>query len=1015
MNARTLSLLFRLLSAGSLLAFVDSAVAGSPWFTRVWQTDDGLPNNHVGAIVQGADGYLWIGTSEGLAKFDGTHFTRIPIPSADRDQYQDVQALSVSPGGGLWVAIQHEALVELNSSSAVIKSVTNNLQRNSASAVVEDEDGTVWIAYGNYFSRVQKGRVEQLGARENIPVGSVSFSGLVKDSSGNIWMAKEKRVGIFRDGRFQLMATAGYSGNRALAARLAAARTNGIWIAIGERLLRCTADGHLRDLGAFQAETHRTEASVVLEDDTGGVWIGTDNNGLFRYNQSKFEKIETSHPTILSLAEDNEGNIWVGTGGGGLDRISRSGVQLENFSNGTSQTAIQSICEGEPGIYWGVTGDGQLVRREDSQWLPMSMYPVNSEEVTCVAAGTNGSVFFGTRNRQLHCWIDGRLKTWTRKTGFVSHTVVALLWASNGDVWVGEYGTPNAVQYLHDGVLKTVSIPKKLNDPGRITSMAEDVKGNIWVGTISGSLYCIEGCHFIDESGLLPARRQPILCLYGTADGALWIGFEGFGLGRLRNGDFAEIGTVQGLDDNVISQIVADSEGWLWFGSEHGIFKVRQRELENALNDSTLRICPIRYGRNEGLSSVEADSPDIFPYASPNAIRGSDGKLFIPLRSALAVIDPLVLKEGRQRLPVFITRVTMDGKTVASSDLLESNVIDSKAQSAPLRLPAGHRHLEFSFTAVNFSAPENVHFRYRLEGFDNDWIEAETLRSADYSRLPAGNYAFEVEARNGDGPWNECARPFLMVVPPFIWETWWFRSLALIILLSFVIVIARYISFRRLQQKLKILQQQRALDQERARIARDLHDDLGGSLTEVSLLVKMLDHYQHQPQKVSGAVRQIASTVRHVNESLDQIVWAINPRNDTLPNLIGFMGQSSMEFLRNAGIKCEMDLPDHAPEWILTPEERHNLFLAVKEAINNIVRHSHADEARIQMSLEKRVLKILIQDNGCGMNGSSERYCSDGLRNMRQRMADIAGQCLIDARAGGGTSVSLTFPIRSND
>jgi signal transduction histidine kinase len=161
-------------------------------------------------------------------------------------------------------------------------------------------------------------------------------------------------------------------------------------------------------------------------------------------------------------------------------------------------------------------------------------------------------------------------------------------------------------------------------------------------------------------------------------------------------------------------------------------------------------------------------------------------------------------------------------------------------------------------------------------------------------------------------------------------------------------------------------------------------------------------------------VQQIASSVRHVNESLDQIVWAINPRNDTLPNLIGFLGQSSMDFLRNAGIKCEIDLPDYPPKYVLTPEERHNLFLTVKEAINNVVRHAQAGEVQIHMNTDDHTLKIIIRDNGRGINGQPERHGSDGLHNMRQRMADIGGKCVIDAQPGVGTCVSLTFPIRSN-
>ncbi|HEV2320576.1 MAG TPA: two-component regulator propeller domain-containing protein [Verrucomicrobiae bacterium] len=1012
-NAPPLSLLFRLLGLGALLFFASPAMAGSPWFTRVWQTDDGLPNNDVAAVVQGPDGYLWIGTPETLTKFDGAHFTKITPASTNAGEYTGVQSLGVSNGGRLWGAMQRDRIEKIFSLSSGPILGHQNLPRNSPCPVIDD-DGAVWVAFGHLCECVKNGKTEHLGFAEGIPPGNMSFSGVIRDTSGNVWTAKGKRVGILRDGQFHLVVTPGYAGNAAQTAHLAPAGTNGIWIALGERLFGCDANGHLRDLGPFETETHRTEASTTMEDHAGAVWIGTDNNGLFRYGAGKFEKIETSHPTILSLAEDNEGNIWAGTGGGGLDRISRRSVQLENLNNGASLTPIASVCEGVPGVFWGVTGDGQLACRKEGQWRPMPIYPINSEDVTCVAADTNGSVWFGTRDRTLHAWSKDQLQTWNRKTGLASHTVVALLRASNGDLWMAEYGVPNAVQYLHEGVLHTVALPKNLRSTGRITSLVQDAEGNIWAGTIVGMLFRTRGDHFIDETRQLPPGSQPILCLCATADDALWIGFKNSGVGRLKNGHFAQIGAAQGLDDNLISEIVADNDGWLWFGGEHGIFSVRQSELEQAMADATMRVRPIRFGRNEGLSSMEANSAETFPYASPNAIRGSNGRLWMPLRSGLAIIDPSVLKERDEKLPVLITRVMVDGQTIGPIRANSPNHVNG--QSAPLRLPPAHRHLQFSFTAINFSTPENVHFRYRLDGFDNQWIEgADTQRTADYSRLPPGNYHFEVEACDGDGSWNTSAVPCPLLVSPFFWETWWFRLASLIVLISCVVVIARYISFRRLHERLTVLQQQRALDQERSRIARDLHDNLGGSLTEVGLLVKMLDHHQHEPEKVKGSVRQIAATLRQVNDSLDQIVWAIDPHNDTLPHLIGFLGQSSMEFLRKAGIKCEMDLPDHPPKCLLTPEERHNLFLTVKEAINNIVRHAQAGQALIRVTVENQILRISIHDNGRGMNGQWEKFGSNGLRNMCQRMEEIGGQCLLETAPGKGTRVTLTFPIRPTE
>jgi signal transduction histidine kinase/ligand-binding sensor domain-containing protein len=995
----------RRLPCAALVAFwcagaTGSASTNSLWYARSWQTDEGLPNNHVTAIAQGADGYLWVGTPAGLLQFDGVRFVGFPFREGGGNDISGVHAISPRRAGGLWVLPSSGPLAGFDAAFSRVYLPTNGLPKGSPVGVAEDRQGALWMAYPSALYELKNGALTHLGADAGVPAAGNIFS-LVRDSAGAIWMAKGSRAGIFRDGQFQPFPIR--TATRMV--RLAAARTNGVWIATGTRLFKCDAEGKLQDFGVFEADNPRAESWALVEDRTGAVWIGTDGSGLFRRGEAGFEKITISHPYVLSLAEDREGNIWAGTAGGGLTRISLNGVQLEGLQSGPSSVAIQSICEDTNGVLWGVTQNGLLVSRVDGRWGSPFTNAASLGMVTCVAADRNGAVWIGTRNKKLHRWQNHELSTWGANEGVASHTVVGLLPSSTGALWASEIGL-SAVQCLRDGILRTVTLPA---GAGRITALAEDAAGRVWLGSASGMLMRAEGDRLVDESSLISSSRQAILCLYTTPDKALWIGYDSWGLGQLKDGHFARISTEQGLLENHISEIVGDDYGWLWFGGAGEISKIQKKELEAAMADPDAQVLPVRYGRNEGLFSVEANSVSVAPFVSPTALRSRDGHLWMPLRTAIAAVSPQPSHEDST--PVLVTRVSVDNRTVAGygEPAQPQPIANLKTLSAPLQVPAGHRKLEFEFTALSFSAPENVRFRYRLQGVDDDWLVPET-RSVSYTRLGAGSYQFRVQASDGNGPWREAETPVGILVPPLFWQTWWFRAGVVTLFTGLVIAMVRYVSFRRLRMRLRVVQQQAALDKERARIARDLHDDLGCSLTQVALTLDMAHHTAASPGGVKATFQQCSALVRQVAGSVDEIVWAINPRNDTLPYLVDYLSQFAVEFLDAAGIICSVELPENAPNLAITPEARHSLFLVAKEALNNIVRHARATEVSLTITASAKELGITFRDNGCGFACAPDNASANGLRNMRQRMEELGGRFELESKPGAGTRVSLGFP-----
>jgi ligand-binding sensor domain-containing protein/signal transduction histidine kinase len=989
--------LFFLLAFRALAAPVSAA-----WSAHVWQSDDGLPNNNVTGLAQTPDGYLWIANPGQLARFDGVNFESFPSPSLVGLNYK-VTSLLCSRAGGLWLGMDHGGLVYLDGKKPRIF-VNEGLPNLTASALTEDDEGAVWIIYGgSSICRFKDGRMTRFSKPNGLPVSPRSGCSLARDNQGRIWLATAGELDRFHDGHFE---TVLQLAPPSTPIRLASAHTGGLWICAGLQLSKYSAgEDKPVEVGTLQPDQPSTEPTVLLEDRHGAVWVGTSSSGLFRYDASGVASVPTSHGAISSLVEDREGHLWVGTGGGGLDRMQPRAIEVQDAQTGLPMQAVQSTCEDSGGVMWATTENGLLTHHEETGSWSLVSADANwpGGRATCVAADRSGAVWIGTRSHQLLCWREGHFTILGRADGLPSQVIHTLLASSTGDLWIGGE-VPESLQRLRAGHLQTFTLPPNIRV---IRAMAEDASGKIWLGTSKGTLLCVSGDQVIDETGRTTGSPLSIRCLHATADGSLWIGYVGGGVGRFKNGRFARIDSSKGLYDDVISQIVADGRGWLWFGSDHGIFKVRQQQLDDVAEGRSSLLRSIHYGRDDGLPSLQANFGD-----SPGSWRSHDGRLWIPMRTGVAVVDPEKLRDDPAPPSVLLKRLTVDDRTVAyyGGVVPVQNMIDLQGPQMPLRLEPGHRRLEFEFTALTFGAAENVHFRYRLEGIDDGWIEAGTQRSASYSRLPAGDYRFLVTACNSDGIWNEAGAALGFTVAPFFWQTWWFRLAALALFTSGAIGIGRYVSFRRLRLRLHELEQKAVLDKERARIARDIHDDLGGSLTQTILLLELIRKNCTDSTQVEAYARRISSSVRQVVQSLDEIVWAANPANDTLSSFVDYIGHFTAGFLQTANLRCRLDLPDVLPDRPLAPEVRHNLFLVLKEALNNSVRHAQASEIRLSLAVTEESLHMVIADDGRGFDHASDPVGADGLRNMRQRMEAIGGRCLIESRSGTSVLVFLPWP-----
>lgn len=956
----------------------------SGWVSRVWQMDDGLPGNDITGVAQTGDGYLWLSTHRGFIRFDGVSFQNIPLPEFPKGTYPLIRGMTMSADEQIWMALEGNLAVRFKRGGSNEFTSVRGLSNYRPLAPVVTHDGTVWIGYSDGSAcRIKDGKVKQFAAQQGL--AGVGFCCLACDAADQLWFSKAGHVGVFRNEEFIAELTL---PERVV--QIAPAKSGGIWVCSGSQLFKYKKGESLVKLGGFPPGSQSIEPSVLLEDRSGALWIGTTTAGLFRYDGTRIFRIETSHQSVVSLTEDREDSVWVGTAGGGLNRLRPRVLELENRDSGLPFETVRSVCEDDSGLLWATGENGVLARHEPEGWKIVTTnagWP--GAPATCIASDAQGTVWIGTYLGGLCSYENGVFTSIKRKDGLGSDIVRSLLMDSKGDMWIG-LESPASVQKWHQGQFQKYALPK--DNP--IRAMAEDSSGTIWMAASDGRLLRVYGDVLTNEAACVVSPPRPVRCLFATADGSLWVGYAGAGVGRFKAGHFTTIGTEQGLFDDYICSIAGDGAG-IWFGSERGIFQVRQAELDAVAEHQAERVLSMAYGRDQVLPNLEAN----YGYV-PSAIRSRDGRLYFPMRTGLAVAHPDRVQFNQIPPPVLVENMTVDGREV-----------DLKQTNGNLSLPPGHRNVEIKFTALSFVSPENVYFRHRLEGWDEGWQEESPRRSVSYSRLPAGDYTFRVMACNDARVWSKPEVLLRFKVEPFIWQTWWFILFAAVATFALIAAGVSERERRRHRRELDQLERQRLMERERTRVARDLHDDLGAGLTEIGLIGSLAQRHSVLPERTQQHLEQITLKAREMVTSLDEIVWAINPKHDSVASLGNYLCEYAQHFLELTTIRCRMEISRDLPVCSLNSEKRHSLFLAFKEALTNVVRHSQATEARIIISAHEGNLYVTVEDNGQGVPVELADAGADGMNNMSRRLEQIGGRCEVKSTPKVGTSVQFTFPL----
>jgi ligand-binding sensor domain-containing protein/two-component sensor histidine kinase len=977
--------------------------AGVPYITQVWETDDGLPQHSVTAIIQTRDGYLWLGTLNGLVRFDGLRFTVFDESNTPGLNNSRIVSLFEDRRGHLWAGTQTAGVVVIQDGQVLSKEIGLGAAEQHLTSVCEDASGAVWL----YTADGQLWRC--WGESSTVFVFGVQQPSacrvVVADEAGPLWVGTDSRLAAIAPNPAPGLLEPQVEQEAPVKQLdfLLASRGGGVW-RLADGTIRKYKDGRLdKDLGPYPWPGGRVRISAACEDHEGNLLVGTLGAGLFWFGPTgKVTRLSRgqglSHDVILSLCVDREGSLWVGTDGGGLNRVTRQVFEVLDESRGLAANVVESVAEDAQGGLWIGANNGGVTYW--NRGVPRQFGPsqgLTNSHVWAVLVDRHQRVWAGTRGGGLFRLEQGRFLT-APGSAAVPRVIFALHEDRAGRLWAGTQG--GLARGDHDE-WKLFTTRDGLSAE-EVHAIADDAQGNLWVGTVGGGLNCLREGRFkvFHKQDGLPS--EDVSSLYVDEAGVLWVGTFGSGLARLSGGRWTRYTKQEGLISNSIGHLIEDRLGYLWMGSNAGLMRAPKRELDDFAAGRTTFITCRAYGKPDGLPT-----PECTIGSQPGACRTRDGKLWFSTVKGLVSLHPAQLIRNPHPPPVLIESVWIDDR------LQNTNLLRGTLPPVVVLTP-GQERLEVHYTSLNLAAPDKGRFKYRLEGHEKAWVEAGNSRVARYSKLPPGRYRFQVQACNEDGEWNRTGAALALTVEPPFWRTWWFITLSTGGLLGAVIALVHYLSTQRLQRQLERLKQQEALEQERSRIARDIHDQLGASLTQVSLLGELLESDKDCPEEVEAHARQISQTARETTRSLDEIVWAVNPSNDSLDGLMTYVCKHAQEYLSVAGVRCRMDVPAQLPAAVVPPEVRHHVFLAFKEAVTNVVRHAMASAVWVRLRLDPGAFTVEIEDNGRGLAGLDEQAAQSrhGLRNMRQRLESVGGRFSFGAAPEGGALVRLTVPLR---
>jgi ligand-binding sensor domain-containing protein/signal transduction histidine kinase len=997
-----------------------------------WNVEDGLLDGEITGIQQTPDGYLWIGTPKGLTRFDGTRFKVFKgspdSPLAD----SRITCLLTSRDGTLWISTENGDVVRRrdrkfeNTRAPAGAFLDQKSKRapgswlwdrrmhiiegnegtqdagllDSSTHLIEDAEGTIWeYVSGTAVMRLKGNQWTVFTPTTGLPDGGVRQ--LTTDHEGQVWAEAggklHRYAGDTWDSQQQpvplsepwpVLAPANQGG-----AWVAEPR-GGSWVLNGGQVRRF-ANGQWHNgpqpIPAIPFST-RSTVTCLMEDHSGRLWYGAAAGGVFFSGpDGNWQRLKAHNPFsqgyISCLFEDAQGNIWVGTVGDGLYRVTPQPLAMLPLPPPLENAEISTLSVAHDGAMWiGTSGFGVVRYYNHDRFTTFAeAQGLRNLHICTVCEDSQTNVWTGTSEGLFR--LEGERFAQFTGPPEISKWVKALFEDRSGRLWIGTLG---ALVSLQNGQF-TVFYLRPDRGYCDVRSITEDAAGDIWIGTMGQGLFRLPHgpSKKISREEAFPAADAR--SLLSSKDGAIWVGSWGEGLIRGYQGSFSAFTTEDGLPSDRMQSIISDDEGRLWLSTDNGIVGMSPQVIENYKRGSNPPLWCQHLSLTEGLANRGCSGA-----GQPVSARMADGRLWFPDYEGIAELDPRTVTTKSLPPAVSVEEVLADGKVLLPSP------------SGELQVSSSVRRFEFNYTAADLAPQHNLRFRYKLEGIDNDWVEAGAQRVAYYSRLKPGQYQFRAMIGGSDGQWHGADQGVYLRVTPLLWERGWMQVLAGGL---FIGVLAGGIAWsqrRKFRLQVERLEMQQAVETERRRIARDLHDELGARLTATALQGELVVQDGEIPDNAKSQMSLITRRIRKLIGAVDEVVWTTDPENDSLTSMVAFLCDYVEQFLAPTGISYRLEVSPELPNLPLAAQARRNLLLAVKEALNNGVRYADARIIRLKICVEKGWLHVEVSDDGRGFEAAETRAKGKGLLNIRSRMELVQGKAEIRSETGKGTTVSLS-------
>jgi signal transduction histidine kinase/ligand-binding sensor domain-containing protein len=943
-----------------------------------WTEKDGLPSSRITAIAQTADEYLWLGTNAGLVRFDGVKFlpwkelSDAPLPA------RRVWALCASRDGSLWVGFTTPGGISRIKDGTVTNfDETSGLTGGYIESLTEDRDGSIWAGTHGGLFHFRNGKWELVGPEGALPDGTVSST--FEDSRGNLWVSTTD--GVFRRLKdkplFEHIMPASYWAHRVMEDKNGA-----VWITdprVGIRLLLKHVDSTAPATAAVTQVPEGHGLGVqMLPDSHGDMWIATLGRGVWRLRaQDGRSSIDTLtidkgllNNSVRALWEDHKGNIWVGTDNG-LHQLSKKTL------TGITRLGLVRVLErGADDSIWVGTTTG-LVRFKDGRETRYSAPQLPSSFVTALHADREGTLWIVTdsgvtRFKNEHFLpIDVPYAQLTR--------VYSVTTDAHGSLWLCD--SNHGLFRWANQTLTPFDMPGL--DHRKVTSVGGDASGRVWIHNTGGSLTIVEA----DGSSHQAEWGNGSNSFYqDTTDAGGWLsGIDG--AGRLDGNRLLTIGEKNGMPTAMVGAVIPGDDGHLWLATPVGIVRISDKAFQLVQKDPAAQVAYTLYGTEDGMAGLPT-AP-----GSQAAVRAADGRIWFVTTNGITIADPRMITDDSTVPPVHIEGLVADARRLGVA--------------AHMRLAPKTSTIEIDYSAVTFSSPTKVRYRYRLDGFDREWREVGMRREALYTNLPPGKYQFRVGAANNERGFNTDAAAIDFVLLPTFYQTWWFYGVS-----ALTLVLALWLIW---QMRVRHLQREFSLVLgERVRVSREIHDTLLQSLVGVAL---QLDALSEAAEPLGFMKDALARTRREVEDYIRetrQSIWKLRSPKLERGDLAAALRQTGERATSGTPVQFTLTTTGHAQE--VKPDIEQQLLRIGEQAVLNSVRHANASQVHLKLHYSDDAVQLRVSDNGRGFDADDvavdqgEHY---GLVGMQERTHQAGGQLSITTHPGGGTAVEVVIPVTS--